>query len=247
MYSFWQLFKANFKMFYREKEALYWTVLLPAFIYTVLSVIPIGRIVNAETVYSSFVLPGIIALTVMQGGVYSLAYWMVDLKARGITKRLLATPLKQWQLVLSLICARLTVVLAQVIIITLVGKIFFHAVFAGNVLSTLILVLEGGAIFLMVGLLISNYANSYDSAAPITSAVALPLTFLSNIFYPLSVLPPALQTIARLLPITYLSDGLRQAYLYPLDIYKIGYDILILAIWLAVMLILTIWLFKLKE
>ena len=94
MNSFYQLFLANLKMFYREKEGFYWTVLMPAAIYIALSVIPIGRIVNSAANYSSFVLPGIIAMTIMQGGIYSLAYWMVDLKARGIIKRLLATPLK---------------------------------------------------------------------------------------------------------------------------------------------------------
>ncbi len=247
MNSFWELFKANLKMFFREKEGFYWTVLMPAFIYIAISVIPIGKLLSSKTVYSSFVLPGIIAMTIMQGGVYSLAYWMVDLKARGIIKRLLATPLKQWQLAISLVCARLVIVLGQVLILTLFGVLVFHAQFAGNILSVIILVLEGGAIFLLVGLLISNYAKSYDAAAPITSAIALPLTFLSNIFYPLSVLPAALQKIADVLPITNLADGLRQAYLYPFNLTVIGKDILSLMVWLIIILVITISVFQLKE
>lgn len=123
----------------------------------------------------------------------------------------------------------------------------FGTHFAGNVFSTLILVIEGGAIFLLCGLLISTFAKSYDAAAPITSAIGLPLTFLGNIFYPITALPRGLQLFARLLPITYLADGLRQAYLYPFDFYKIGFDIIILAVWLAVMLIATLALFKLKD
>ena len=83
-------------MFYREKEGFYWTVLMPAFIYIALAILPIGKTIDVNLKYSSFVLPGIIAMTIMQGGIYSLAYWMVDLKSRGIIKRLLATPLKQW-------------------------------------------------------------------------------------------------------------------------------------------------------
>lgn len=247
MNSFYQLFLANLKMFYREKEGFYWTVVLPSFIYIVLSLLPIGQEVSGNTLYSSFVLPGVIALTIMQDGVYSLAYWTVDLKSRGVIKRLLATPLKQWQMALSLVCSRLVIVVAQVIILTLIGKLIFHAAFAGNVLSVLILVLEGGAIFLMVGLLISNYSNSYDSAAPITSAVALPLTFLSNIFYPLSSLPRFLQDIAKVLPITYLSDGLRNAYLYGFNLEIIGKDMLYLTAWLIIMIVVTVSLFRLKE
>jgi ABC-2 type transport system permease protein len=247
MNSFYQLFLANFKMFYREKEGFYWTVLMPALIYIALCVIPLGKVANQQMKYSSFVLPGIIAMTIMQGGIYSLAYWMVDLKARGIIKRLLATPLKQWQLVMSLVSARLMVVIFQVIILTLLGVLIFHAEFAGNILSVLVLVLEGGAIFLIVGLLISSFAHSYDSAAPITSAIGLPLTFLSDIFYPISVLPEILQKIAKLLPITYLADGLRQSYLYPFNFQAIGKDIFILTLWLIGLLLISFKLFKLKE
>ncbi len=234
-------------MFYREKEGLYWTVLMPSAIYIALSVIPIGKFINSNMAYSSFLLPGLIAMTIMQGGIYSLAYWMVDLKSRGVIKRLLATPLKQWQLMLSLVCARLVIIIIQVIILTLLGKLVFHATFAGNILSILILVLLGGGIFLLIGLLISNYAKSYDSAAPITSAIGLPLPFLSSVFYPLDFLPTALQKIAKILPMTYLADGLRQAYLYPFNFQKIGFDILVLAIWLIAILALTLSLFRLKE
>jgi ABC-2 type transport system permease protein len=247
MNSFYQLFLANLKMFYREKEGFYWTVLMPSAIYIAVSVIPVGKVVSAAANYSSFALPGIIALTIMQGGIYSLAYWMVDLKSRGVIKRLLATPIKEWQLAASLVCARLVIVIAQVIILTLLGLLVFRAQFAGNIVSILLLTLLGGAIFLLIGLLISNFAKSYDSAAPITSAIGLPLTFLSSIFYPLTVLPHALQTIAKILPITYLADGLRQAYLFPFDINNIAKDFGILLLWLFALTLITVKVFKLKE
>ncbi len=247
MNSFYQLFLANFKMFVREKEGLYWTILMPGFIYIALSVLPVGKFTGGTMVYSNYVLPGIIAMTIMQGGIYGLAYWMVDLKSRGIIKRLMSTPIKQWQLALSLVSARLVIVIAQTVILTLLGVFVFGASFAGNILSTLILVLLGGAIFLCLGLIISSFARSYDSAAPITSTIGLPLIFLGDIFYPISSLPPALQIFAKLLPITYLADGLRQSYLYAFDFNKVGFDILILFIWLVVILLVTIKVFKLKE
>ena len=259
MNSFIELFKANLKMIFREKEGFYWTILMPAFIYVALSVLPIGKSMGTGMEYSNYVLPGIIAMTIMQGGIYGLAYWMVDLKLRGIIKRLMATPIKPWQLATSLISARLVTVLAQTVILTLLGVFAFDAGFApysypgdytgfaGNIFSTLILVLLGGAIFLLLGLIISSFAKSYDTAAPITSAIGLPLTLLGNVFYPIESLPHSLQVFAKLLPITYLSDGLRQAYLYPFDFNKLSFDILILTVWLIVILLVTVKVFKLKE
>lgn len=247
MNSFKQLFLANLKIVYRNTGGIFWTILMPGFIYVALAVLPIGKSVNPAEKYSNYVLPGIIAMTIMQGGIYGLAYWMVDLKARGVIKRFLVTPLKMWQLVTSVVATRLIVIVIQTIVLTLLGVLGFHAIFVGNILSIVILIFLGGSIFLLIGLLISNFANSYEVAAPITSAIGLPLTFLGNIFYPIRSLPHTLQIIAKLLPITYLADGLRQAYLYPFNFSLIGKDILILAIWLVLILALTLSVFKLRE
>lgn len=247
MNSFTQLFLANLKIFYRNRQGFFWTIFMPAGIYMALSVLPISRGLNSAERYSNFVLPGIIAMTIMQTGIYGLAYWMVDLKARGVIKRFTATPLKPWKFIAGIITSRLIIIFTEVIVLTLLGILAFHAVFAGNFFSIIILALLGGGIFLLLGLIISSYANSYETAAPITTAVGLPLTILGNIFFPIDGLPKALKIFAELLPITYLSGGLRQAYLYPFNFALIGKDVLILAIWLVVMLVVTISVFRLKE
>ncbi len=247
MNSFYQLFLANLKIFYRNKQAFFWTIFMPGGIYAALSVLPIAKIAGQGENYSSYVLPGIIAMTIMQTGIYGLAYWMVDLKARGVTKRFMSTPLNNWYFILGIVTSRMVVVLGEVLVLSLLGIFVFKAQFMHNYISIAIISLLGSGIFLLLGLLISNFANSYESAAPITSAIGLPLTFLGNIFYPVDSLPKFLQYTAQLLPITYLSDGLRQAYLYPFSFQAISKDIFVLLIWLVLILLLTIKFFKLKE
>lgn len=247
MNSLKQLFFANLKIVYRNTSGIFWTIIMPAFIYIALSVLPVGKSINAGVKYSDYVLPGIIAMTIMQGGIYGLAYWMVDLRAKGVIKRFLVTPLKQWQLVLSVVASRTIVVYVQVFILTLIGVLLFHAKFAGNFISIILLTLMGSGIFLLLGLCISNYANSYETAAPITSAIGLPLTFLGNIFFPVDSLPTALRIFAKILPITYLADGFRNAYLHPFSFNLLGKDLLILFLWLIAMLVITISVFKLRE
>ncbi len=247
MNSFQQLFLANLKIFYRNKQGVFWTLLMPAAVYIALSVLPVGKAIIPSGNYSNYVLPGIIAMTIMQTGIYGLAYWMVDLRTRGVIKRFLVTPLNIWEFIFGILASRIIVVIIEVITLTVLGIIVFHAQFAGNIFSILLITILGGSIFLLLGLLISNFANSYDAAAPITTAIGLPLIFLGNIFYPIEILPHVLQVVAKLLPITYMADGLRQAYLHPFNFALIGKDILILAIWLAAILVLTLSVFKLKE
>ncbi len=247
MQSAYQLFLANLKIFYRNSQGFYWTILMPSIIYIALSVLPIGAFLTKGIDYPSFLLPGIVAMSIMQTGIYGLAYWMVDLKSQGIIKRFLVTPIRSVDIILGIVSSRIIVVLVEVLSLTLVGVIFFNARFAGNFFSIFIISILGAGIFLLAGLLISNYAKTYDTAAPVTSAIGLPLTFLGNIFFPIDSLPHILKIVAKILPTTYLADGLRQSYLYAFDFQKISKDILILAVWLVFMSGLTVWLFKLKE
>jgi ABC-2 type transport system permease protein len=246
MTSLYQLFLANLKIIYRDKTALFWNIAIPVVIYSALSVIPIKRL-TGNIVYKDFVLPGMIAYVIMQGGIYSLAYWMVDLRTRGVIKRFLVTPIKIPFLVLGALGSRMAVMLVQILILSFVGIIIFHTTFAGNYISIVLLSLLGGGIFLSIGLLISNFAGSYQSASPITAAVGLPLTFLGNIFIPTSLFPSSIQTLSKFLPVTYLADGLRQAYLYPFNLQILGKDLIILFLWFIVILVITISVFRLQE
>lgn len=243
LHAFTELLKVNLKMFYRDKAGFFWTLAMPIFIYVALSLLPIDRFTGTQN-YPSFLLPGILAMVIMQGGIYGLTYWFVDLKAKGVVKRLTVAPISKPLLVLSVVVSRLLVMLMQVVVISIVGIIFFNASFHGNPLVVLLLVLLGGGIFLLIGLIIGTMANTYQAAAPLTTAIGLPLTFLGNIFYNTDILPKALQYVAKFLPIVYLAGGLRNEYLGLTD-QHIFSTIGILLIWFIAMLLLTLWRFRL--
>ncbi|MBL8031063.1 MAG: ABC transporter permease [Candidatus Doudnabacteria bacterium] len=245
--SFIELLKANLKIVYRDAGGLFWTIALPVVIYCALSLLPINRFFQLGFSYSHFVLPGIIAYVIMQGGIYGLGYWMVDMRAQGVIKRFLVTPLKQWELALAVVVSRLVVMLAQVALLTVIGVIFFRAPFYWNIISIFVITVLGGGIFLMLGLLISTMAGSYQSAAPITAGIGLPLTFLGNMFFPITALPIAVQWVAKVLPITHVAQGLRAAYSAPFSFAAIQTPLLVLLVWLIIMLGLTVWRFRLKE
>lgn len=244
--GFKELFLVNLKVVYRNTSGIFWTLAVPALIYTILALLPLPNFGDTNFDYSDYLLSGIIAMVIMQGGVYTLAYWMVDMRARGVIRRFQVTPLKKRELILALLCARGTVSLAQTVLLTFIGVVFFDASLMSNPLWVILFVILGAFIFLPLGLLISTFADTYESAAPITAAIALPFIFLGNIFYPVDSLPPALQMIANVLPTTYLADGFRAIYLTG-DIGRLPLDVLILSAWMVGVIILTIWRFKFRE
>ncbi len=245
--SFNQLLLMNLRLVYRNKPGMFFTLVMPTIIYVALSVLPIGGALGGSFNYSQYVLPGIIAMTIMQGGIYGLAYWMIDLKSRGVIKRFLVTPLKQGELVISVLVSRMVVALVQVIFITLIGVIFFDAHVAATAVLSIPLIILGAGIFLLVGLLISSIADTYEAAAPLTAAIGLPLTFLGNIFFPVDSLPTMLRYVGQVLPITYLADGIRTLYLTNTVSMNVWKDAGILLVWFALILGVTLWKFRLKE
>lgn len=249
--SFRQLFLMNLRLVYRNRSGIFFTLVMPSLIYIALSVLPIGASFGGGGTgginYSNYVLPGIIAMTIMQGGIYGLAYWMIDLKARGVIKRFLVTPLKQSELIISVLASRVIIALCQAVFLTVVGIIFFNVNVSFNILFVFLIASLGASIFLLIGLIISMFANTYEAAAPITTAIGLPLTFLGNIFFPTESLPKVLRFVGEVLPITYLADGIRTLFLTNTIPKSVFIDIAVLLAWLIAILILALWKFRLKE
>ncbi|HMQ01546.1 MAG TPA: ABC transporter permease [Candidatus Doudnabacteria bacterium] len=244
--SFLQLFLMNFRIIYRNRTGLFFALIMPVLIYVALSLLPIGRLFADDVNYAQYVLPGIIALTIMQGGIYGLAYWWVDLKSRNVIKRFLVTPLKPSELMASVLLSRIIVALMQVVLLTLVGWIWFGTTLNITMAFGLVFAVLGAAIFLLLGLIIASFADTYEAAAPITAAVGLPLTFLGNIFYPISSLPAGLRQVAELLPITYLSDAMRSVYLNNGTWADWGTDAGMLIFWLVIITALAYRTFRLQ-
>ena len=247
--SFIELFKTNLRMVYRNTSGLFWTLAMPTIFFVIFASFRLERFINlGGQTYADFFLPGFLAYVFMQGGLYGLGYFLTDLKARGVIKRFLVTPIKPFEMAVSVVASRVVVMFAQLIVLTLIGVLVFGADFApANIPLILLVTLLGGSLFLLVGLLVSTGATSYESAAPITAAIGLPLMFLGDVFYPISMLPDFLEKIGRALPLAHLSECLRMLYAGSINWERFGINMGVMALWFVVLLILTRWRFRLEE
>jgi ABC-2 type transport system permease protein len=157
----------------------------------------------------SYLVPSILGMALMQLGVFAAVPLVAD-RQKMILKRLNATPLHRWQLVGSNIAMRLLIGIIQTIIIVAVGTALFGLEVTGSLFLLSILVVLGSVAFLSLGYVIASFAPTEDAANGMTSVVQFPMMFLSGTFFVIDQMPPALQTVARFLPLTYLSDALRQ-------------------------------------
>ncbi len=247
--SFAQLFLTNLRMVYRNTSGLFWTLAMPTVFFIIFALFRLERFINlGGRSYADFFLPGFLAYVFMQGGLYGLGYFLTDLKAKGVIKRFLVTPIQPFQMAVAVVASRVMVMLVQLVLLTAIGVLLFNAHLAlANIPLVLLVTLMGGSLFLLVGLLVSTVASSYESAAPITAAVGLPLMFLGDVFYPTSLLPHFLQTIAHILPLAHLSEALRMLYAGTINLHNFFINLVAMGIWFIVLLLLVRWRFKLEE
>jgi ABC-2 type transport system permease protein len=159
--------------------------------------------------FISYLVPSILGMALMQLGVFSAIRLVAD-REKLILKRLSATPLKRWQLVGSNVLMRLVVAVVQTVIIIAVGTRLYGVQLSGNLVLLGALVVLGSLAFIALGYVIASFAPTEDAANGMTSVVQFPLMFLSGTFFPIEAMPDYLKAIARVMPLTYLSDALRQ-------------------------------------
>ena len=117
-----------------------------------------------------------------------------------------------------------------------VGIAVFHIEIVGNLAVAAGFVFLGAGAFLALGFMLASFLKTEEQATGVVQVVQMPLMFLSGIFFPFDFMPEFLRSVARLLPLTYLGDGLRQSMVNGTQIAPIALDAAILAGWLVVCL-----------
>jgi ABC-2 type transport system permease protein len=179
-----------------------------------------------------FLLPGILAMTIMQLGLFT-AIPIINMREKGILKRFRATPLPRETLVASQVSVRLVVALLQTAVIILVGALLYKFQVAGSWPMLLALVLGGTLTFISIGAVLSAWAKTQESGISMVQLVNFPMMFLSGIFFPLTFMPEGLRPVINALPSTHLADLLRHAMLASPPSFSLGTSVAILGAWLV--------------
>jgi ABC-2 type transport system permease protein len=191
-----------------------------------------------------YFLPAMLAYIVLQSGINFVAITLVDLRARGVLRRLRATPATPFQVLSAQIVGGMLTVFLQILILIALGKFLFQAHTYGSWLVLAVPLIIGTAAFVGIGFMLTSAARTSEAARGLSSFVAFPMMFLSGVFFPVTALPGWLQTVVHILPLTWLTDALHQVMNDGAGLSAIGVDCLVLAAWAVVMIGVATWRFR---
>src|SRR3989338_6062987 len=197
--------------------------------------------------YIDFLVPGIIALAIMQMAVFSVAFIFTDYKEKGILKRLIATPMRPYQFVAANIVTRMIVAIIQSATLIAIGILVFKAHMFGSYSLLLLVIFLGAVMFLGLGFTISGIASTVESVPAIANLIVFPMLFLGGTFFPISTMPDWLQHIVKYLPLTYLSNSLREIMTKDASFSMIQSDVIWMVVWSIVLIILANFTFGFEE
>jgi ABC-2 type transport system permease protein len=160
--------------------------------------------------YIDFLVPGIVAMALMNSGVIGLSTAFVTYRERGILRRIKVTPFPLTSFVLARIVSQLTVAVAQAVILVGMARVLFDLHLRGSIPLIGVTILLGALAFLSIGFAISGFARNAETAASYANLITFPMLFLSGVFFDLGSAPSWLKPLTRVLPLRYLVDGLRE-------------------------------------
>ena len=206
MRGLWKLTWLETKIFLREPLGAFGTIVFPVLAFVVVGRILGSRLTPRALAAAGFVrvgLPVLMAVLIALSGVISLVTIISIYREGGILKRLRATPLRPHVILSAHVLVKLALTVFTLALMMLAGKRYYPVGIDVPVLGFTAALLISTWSILSIGFLIASVVPTARFAQPIGAAILYPMIALSGMFMPLSALPPALQALARALPLTY--------------------------------------------
>ncbi len=177
-----------------------------------------GRVtVFGEVGYTSFLIPGLVMMSVLQNAFANSSSSLIQSKITGNLVFLLVTPLSHWAWFVAYVGAsvvRGVVVGSGVMLVT----VWFAPLSVANPLWIVVFTLAGAAMMGALGLVAGLWAEKFDQIAAFQNFIVMPMTFLSGVFYSIKSLPAFWQGVSHLNPFFYMVDGFRHGFFGTSDV-----------------------------
>ena len=161
--------------------------------------------------YTSFLIPGLVMMSVLQNAFSNSSSSLIQSKVTGNLVFLLVAPLSHWAWFVAYVGAavvRGTVVGAGV----LVATDWFAPLAFAQPLWIVVFGLAGAVLMGALGLIAGLWAEKFDQIAAFQNFIIMPMTFLSGVFYSVGSLPPFWKAVSHLNPFFYMIDGFRYGF-----------------------------------
>ena len=171
-----------------------------------------GYVENIDGIsYGSYIVPGLLMLTLLTQSISNTSFGIFFPKFNGTIYEILAAPISTFEIVLAFVGAGATktLIIGVVIFIT---STFFVDVYVQKPFLMIMLLVMVAFTFALFGFLIGLMSSNFEQLSVIPTLVITPMVFLGGSLYSLDMLPPFWQTVTYFNPVVYLINGMRFSF-----------------------------------
>ena len=190
--------------------------------------------------YVDFLVPGLIGMNLMSGGMWGIGFVLVDMRVRNLLKRLLATPMRRSHFLLSMVGGRAMFFIPEMLFLILTAFLIFRVPVVGSMLSLVVVAFVGALSFCGLGLLTACRAKRIETISGLMNLVMLPMWLMSGIFFSSERFPDFLQPFIQALPLTLLNNALRAVMLNGESLITQTVPLLVLTAWGGISFVLAL-------
>ena len=161
--------------------------------------------------YGSYIVPGLLMLTLLTQSISNTSFGIFFPKFNGTIYEILAAPISTFEIILAFVGAGATKTLIVGIVIFITSTFFVEVKVMYPLLMVFILVLVAFT-FALFGFLVGLMSSNFEQMSIIPTLVITPMVFLGGSLYSLDMLPEFWQMVTYFNPVVYLINGLRFAF-----------------------------------
>lgn len=221
--------RAEQLLFWRSREAAFFTFLFPIILLVLVTAFYTGKIYGDPA--GRVLLSGLLGYGAATTSFAGIAITLVIRRENGILKRVRATPLRPALYVTALLASTVLVYALESVCMIGLARLAYHVGVPDALGSLALELLLGAAVFAALGVAITGAIRSAEGSSAVVNVIVLPMAFLSGSFGPTRHYPHVLKLVADALPLTYLIRLVRGTVIAGDPIWQRPWAVLILALW----------------
>ena len=199
--------------------------------------------------FIDFFIPGMIGFTIMTSCIYGSIERNTKFRKDGVLRKLLTTPITRSEWILAKMLFMLFLSFVSTLVILGVGILVWGVSLHINlfmIVFMIMIIIATSFLFSGIGMIIGRFVKEEETADMAGGAITFPMMFLAGTFFSLDMMPEFMQSIARILPLYYVNEGLRNAMIY-MNTDKAIFNTAIVLIFAAVFFLIGVFVTKWKE
>ena len=208
--------------------------------------LPVGerKVQEKGSRYIDFVVPGLLGMNIMGGGIWGLGFAIVEARRKGLLKRLVSTPMPRSHYLASFLFSRFFFLILEIAVVLGSTALLFGVPVRGSLVQLFVVCLAAALAFGGIGLLIASRARTIEGVSGLMNVTMMPMWVLSGVFFSSNNFPRVAQPFIQALPLTATINALRATMLQGAGWSVVAPSLAIISAWLVVSFTVALRLFR---